>query len=350
MLVTATDSTQVYPWQEHRWGQLLQQHREGRLPHALMFNGPPGCGKQHLASQFINYLLCNSPGEEQACGQCKGCQLLRAGSHPDALMIEPDEPGKAIKIDQIRHAAGFVAQTAQMGGYKGIIIAPAESLNINAANALLKILEEPGAKTVFVLVSSQPGRVTATVRSRCNKIALAMPAREQAKQWLAQSLGQSLTQDAPLDALLDLVGNSPSLALQAHEDGALQQREQLLETLLSVAERRNFAVEVAKQLEKIDAPLLLNWLQSLMSDLVKIQILGEEAPITFENERHLLLKIAQHISLHALYFYIDGLNQARQTLLSGHNPNKLLLLEDLLISWSNACKTGKAQRVNQRKR
>ena len=164
MLVTATDSLQVYPWQEQRWQQLLQQHREGRLPHALMFNGPPGCGKQQLAGQLVNHLLCNSPGEGKACGQCKGCQLLKAGSHPDALMIEPDEPGKAIKIDQIRHAAGFVAQTAQMGGYKGIIIAPAESLNINSANALLKILEEPGAKTVFVLVSSQPGRVTPTVR------------------------------------------------------------------------------------------------------------------------------------------------------------------------------------------
>ncbi len=345
MLVVTTEDTRVYPWQEQCWQQLQQQHSADHLPHALLLTGPAGCGKQHFAVQVVNYLLCHAPREDRACGDCKGCRLLRAGSHPDALLIEPEATGKAIKVDQIRRTAEFVAQTSQLGGYKSIIVAPAESLNINAANALLKILEEPGARTLFILVSSEPGRVAATVRSRCNRIALQMPDREQARSWLAQSLAG----DAPLEALLDLAGNSPLVALQAHEGNALQQLEQLLETLLTVAERRKSPLEVASQLDKIETPVLLGWLQSLLSDLVKIKMLGGEAPLRFENERHLLCKFAEHISLHALYSYIDGVVRARQILLSGHNPNKLLLLEDLLISWSSACMTDRTQQATETK-
>ena len=134
------------PWQDNLWQQMITCCQRGALAHAYLLRGMPGVGKFQFAKALAAYLLCKSPVNNRYCGQCKECELLHAGTHPDIAIIEPDEPGRAIRIDKIRQLTGFAHKTAQQGGRRIIIMNPAEAMNIHAANALLKCLEEPGGK------------------------------------------------------------------------------------------------------------------------------------------------------------------------------------------------------------
>src|SRR5690606_31515541 len=166
----------------------LQQHH---LPHALMLRGPAGTGKAHFALALAQMLLCEKPLAQVACGRCKTCHLIKAGSHPDLLLVEPEEAGKAIKVDQVRHLVEFASRKAQFSGYRVVVICPAEAMNPNASNALLKSLEEPGEKTLLALVSHQVSGVLPTIRSRCQVVEFPVPPRAPALTWLGGSLGKT---------------------------------------------------------------------------------------------------------------------------------------------------------------
>jgi len=160
-----------YPWQRPLWQGLLDRLRDGRLPHALLLSGPAGMGKQEFASRFSRAILCDSPNEDgSACGQCRGCQLMQAGSHPDYLLVAPEEEGKAIGIDAVRELARFQALKSQYGRQRVIQLQPADALNPNSANALLKTLEEPAGDTILLLTTDRPMALLPTIRSRCQKI------------------------------------------------------------------------------------------------------------------------------------------------------------------------------------
>lgn len=151
------------------WQQLLTAYEKQSLPHALLFSGQEGLGKEALALKFANFLLCAKP-HKQACGKCKTCKLFTANTHPDFMRIKPEGTSKVIKIDPIRNIIDFVNNKAQLSGYRVIIITPADSMNLYASNALLKTLEEPNDKVVFILVSSHATALPITIRSRCRKI------------------------------------------------------------------------------------------------------------------------------------------------------------------------------------
>ena len=141
-----------------------------------------------LADNLVALLLCQHPAGGRACGQCKGCQLLAAGTHPDFFLLEPEEPEKPIRVDQVRELVDFVVQTAQLGGRKVVLLEPAEAMNLNSANALLKSLEEPSGDTVLLLISHQPSRLLPTIKSRCVQQACPQPSAEQSRAYLASVL------------------------------------------------------------------------------------------------------------------------------------------------------------------
>ncbi|MFO6082911.1 DNA polymerase III subunit delta', partial [Pseudomonas aeruginosa] len=154
----------IYPWQQALWSQLGGRAQHA---HAYLLYGPAGIGKRALAEHWAAQLLCQRPAAAGACGECKACQLLAAGTHPDYFVLEPEEAEKPIRVDQVRDLVGFVVQTAQLGGRKVVLLEPAEAMNVNAANALLKSLEEPSGDTVLLLISHQPSRLLPTIKSRC---------------------------------------------------------------------------------------------------------------------------------------------------------------------------------------
>ena len=140
------------------------------MPHSLLFEGDSGLGKRKAAEVFAGAVLCrcDRPERTEACGHCIACQKMAGKNHPDFVVLEPD--GNAIKIDQIRKMQEGLFYKPVDGRKKIVIIDPAEKMNPAAANALLKILEEPPPYAILILVSGKSGMLLSTLRSRCQKI------------------------------------------------------------------------------------------------------------------------------------------------------------------------------------
>lgn len=298
------------------------------MPHALMLSGPQGIGKRHLAQALAQRVLCLTPASGTACGKCRVCELLKAGSHPDFMRLEPEEPGKAIRIDEVRALTQTLGQTAQQGGYKVVIVDPAEAMNVNAANALLKSLEEPAANTLLILISHSPSLVMPTIRSRCQIHLLPLPSADQVLSWLTPLMtgsGQSPEQ------LLDAARGAPLTALGLLDGDALEWRQQLQDGLLQLSEERISAIALAGQWLNADVTATLEWLLGWVHDLARWRVGAASA--VMDTLPAGVQERLRHISLSVLHRYLEKLLTIKKQLLSGANPNKQLLLEELLLDW-----------------
>ncbi len=319
-----------YPWQQTQWQNVQLQQQAGKLPHALLLVGAEGLGKLDFALQLANSLLCqNQSTDGLACGVCSACQLLAAKTHPDMFILQAEDKGKAIKVDEIRQLSARFTLTSQFGGYKVVVIADAHDMNINAANSLLKTLEEPASDSVLILVSSSPQKLPITVRSRCQLINFTIPEPQQATQWLKEQ-GVDQAQD-----LLNLAHGAPLLAMQLKESELLDNHRQLIQALLSVAKNQPL-VEQAEQLHKLPLSYMLNWLYDWVEDLLKLHQCGEQASVVHESYKSELVKLVDRSSVKSLYEYLDQLIKQKQ--LQSIPLNTQLLWEDLLLSWHKQLK------------
>ena len=221
------------PWHAEAWASIGEQLAEDRLPHALLLSGPRYCGKNRFALALARLLLCHSPSAGTNCGSCHGCELSRAGSHGDFRWVEPEGTSRVIKVDQTRDIVEFSGRTAGLGQRKVVVFSPAEALNINAANALLKCLEEPGADTFLLLVCHRPQGLLPTIRSRCQQVRLSAPDTAAALEWLDQSSGSRQTSQR----LFELSSGQALLAEQLLQDAELEMLAalpQLLEIVIQM--------------------------------------------------------------------------------------------------------------------
>lgn len=169
--------------------QVLKQ--TNRLSHALLIMGADGVGQEQLAREMVKDLMCESE-QAAACGHCHSCQLMRAETHPDFRIL--DGEASSIKVDQVRLLVKQINQKPQVGQTKVVLITHAQAMNVNAANAVLKALEEPASRTYFVLTSSQSTSLLPTIRSRCLLVNVPTPNLNDVKQWLIdQPEGESLS-------------------------------------------------------------------------------------------------------------------------------------------------------------
>lgn len=323
-----------YPWQQEQWQQLVSKDTADHLPHALLFAGQEGVGKNRMAVAFGNYLLCDFQDKHlqmRACGECKGCQLNSAGTHPDLTIIEPDEPGKAIKIDQIRALVEFIQKTAQYSGYRVVIIRPAEALNIAAANALLKSLEEPGTKTVLLLVTHSASSLLPTIKSRCQAISCHVPPLDAVLPWLTQQVdSESLAL-----SLLGAANGCPLKAMVFHNSDWFGKRAETLAELLAIRGGTIDPLKIAKKW--LDYPFLelMDWLLIWGTDLLKIQG-GVSERVNNRDLLSFLTPLSAQIKSNSVMMFSDSVQTAKRQALSSANPNKQLLLEDLLLRWQKA--------------
>jgi DNA polymerase-3 subunit delta' len=180
----------IHPWNEPILDALAR--RLERLPHALLIHGPGGVGKRGLAERISQLLLCE--GEKRPCDTCDACRWFRGGNHPDFRRVEPEvlwaekpeKPSLVIKVEQVRELADFLYIGSHRGRLRVALVHPAEEMNENAANALLKGLEEPPAGAIFILVSHRPAQLLPTIRSRCVAVPVPLPPRNIALDWLAR--------------------------------------------------------------------------------------------------------------------------------------------------------------------
>ncbi|SFM85201.1 DNA polymerase III subunit delta' [Thermodesulforhabdus norvegica] len=161
-------------WWQARAERLLTGFiKRGRIPHAVVLAGRPGIGKRLLAEAFAAALMCRGPEVEftgMACGGCSSCRRLLSGMNPDLMVLRPE--GQAIKIDRVREIASELSFAPLASKRRVILLEDAERLGDEAANALLKSLEEPPAHNVFILLASNVYALLPTLRSRCFTITL----------------------------------------------------------------------------------------------------------------------------------------------------------------------------------
>ncbi|WP_299178658.1 DNA polymerase III subunit delta' [uncultured Neptuniibacter sp.] len=321
----------AYPWFIERLTHLAKLHDGKRLPHALLIHGMTGIGKGHFAECFAQYLLCHSPQETQACGQCKGCELNAAGSHPDLYLLKPEEEGKQLKVDQIRALGDFIYSTAQQGGYRVVIVEPADSMNVASANALLKMLEEPGKDTLILLVTSKMGQVLPTIKSRCQHIECYTPSEAQAIEWL---MAASDIDSDKAQSVLHINRGAPKEALNYLEKGLHDDRAQLIRGLADILKQRRTPIEVAQSWQKQDLELILGWLYSLLSDIARGAVCQSEELIRQDDARNMINAVAKKTNPVKIFGLADKVQEERRAILLRQNPNKQLLLECILLEWA----------------
>jgi DNA polymerase III subunit delta' len=325
------------PWHEPLLRRLTDAHVP--LPHAVLLYGPEGIGKARLAGSVAQALLCEAE-TNKPCHACAACNWFEAGSHPDFRLIEParpdaDEaeeqatPGKSslrIVIEQVRELADFINVSSHRGRAKVILIKPAEAMNANAANALLKNLEEPPAGTFFLLVAHRVHFLLATLRSRCRQIPLPPPEPDSAIEWLrAQG-----TTDAAL--ALAHTGNAPLLAHELQQSDYWRQRDSFLS---HVAARRFDPLTAAEQAADIPVRDVVNWLQKWTYDLVFRRCAGK---VRYNPDRTAAIDAlsAQIDPMKILRFHRELLSLRR---VIDHPLNPRLLLEQVLLDYERAVKT-----------
>ena len=319
----------TYPWQDGLWQQMAGRPQHA---HAYLLHGPAGIGKRALAERLMALLLCRSPVNLNACGHCKSCLLLAAGSHPDNYILEPEEADKAIKVDQVRDLVSFVVQTAQLGGRKVVLIEPVESMNVNAANALLKSLEEPSGDTVLLLVSHQSSRLLPTIRSRCVQQACPLPSQAMSLQWLAGALPGSSEEERV--ELLTLAAGSPLAAVSLQAQGVREQRALVVDGVKKLLKQQQSATQLAEGWNAIPLLLLFDWFCDWSSLILRYQLTADEAGLGLGDMRKVVQYLAQKATRDKVLSIQEWILAQRQKVLSKANLNRVLLLEALLVQWA----------------
>jgi DNA polymerase III subunit delta' len=338
----------IYPWQTDDW-QRLQQLRP-QWPHALLMHGEPGIGKFQFAQHLAQGLLCETPAANgEPCGTCPACHWFSQGNHPDYRVVLPEilaglaaagadaeassdkadddggkktrQPSKEIKIEQVRALLDFCALGSHRGGARVVLLYPAEALNVAAANALLKTLEEPPSGVLFLLVSARVDRLLPTIISRCRQWPMRMPNADEARTWLA---AQGIDDAA---GLLAEAGGAPlaALALASDENRALRDF-----TLAQLAAGPNCdAFACGENLQKLPMPLVLGWLQRWLYDVLAQRTAGR--PRYFPAAAKSLARCAQSADPAALARYIKTVT--RQRAVENHPLNARLVFEELFLAY-----------------
>ena len=321
---------EAYPWQDSLWQQMAGRAQHA---HAYLLHGPAGIGKRALAERLMASLLCKQPVGLEACGSCKSCSLIAAGSHPDNYILEPEEADKAIKVDQVRELVNFVVQTAQLGGRKVVLVEPVESMNVNAANALLKSLEEPSGNTILLLVSHQSSRLLPTIRSRCVQQACPLPSEVMSLEWLAKALPEC--SDTERRELLTLAAGSPLAAVKLQAQGVREQRAAVVEGVKKLLKREISATQLAESWNAIPLLLLFDWFCDWSSLILRYQLTQDEAGLGLDDMRKVLQYLAQKTPQDKVLAIQDWILAQRQKVLGKANLNRVLLLEALLVQWAS---------------
>lgn len=321
----------LLPWHSTAWSRLVQWRRADRLPHGLRLTGPAGVGKRVLAESLAAWLLCEAvrvDGGTTPCGDCKQCRLVRAGSHPDLQSCRP-ESSRYIRIDQIRALGDFLSQSPQVAGRKVVIIDRADQLNLNAANALLKTLEEPADDANLILLHDEGRPLRPTIRSRCQTVAVRIPGREQAWSWLTARSGEGEGFDPrAAAAALDLAGGAPLLAYHYLANGHLSERGHCLQALRSFLKREVAVIDAVKPFVEAGLETTLEFMAHWALDMAR---LGQGQDASDTAAREMLAFLARHNSQARVQDLYATLCQCRARL--DYNLNPTLEIEQLLMRW-----------------
>lgn len=299
-----------------------------RVAHAYLFEGPRGTGKRELALYYTKVLLCENVVDANPCGNCRNCKRVDSGNHPNVYIIEPEET--SIKKHQIQQLQEEFAKTAVENNRKIYIIDHADKMTTNAANSLLKFLEEPISITTAFLLTEQVQQILPTIQSRCQSIHFnPLPVR-----FFEEHLQQKDLQPA-LIPLLARITNSEQVAVQiAQEEWFAQARAlviELYEALVTTKKDSLLVIQqnVSRQFDsKEKVQLMLDMLVLAFKDMLYIYA-EQDNNIVFRSEEALMRQALNRYSLEKITTCLEKILDAKKRLTS--NANMVLVLEQMII-------------------
>ena len=340
---------QLLPWQHETWSRIVESF--DRLPHATLLSGSEGIGKFQLASRLAMFLLCDRD-EPHPCGDCRGCRLFTASTHPDLHVITSEvmldsmdsvltayserylDDSRArskrktvrttILISQIRLLINEANTAAHISRNKVFVIAPVDAMTTSASNSLLKILEEPAPNNFLILVTENSQNLLPTIASRCQNIRMPDPDFENAEQWLVQ---EGLNQQE-IDAI-KATGRGPLLGLRNARSSVLLESKKFLEKVIQnlIGTSNEDAVMIAEQGLKLGENECLYELHQLVSDLIRMNLTSRSQS---KYSKANLLDVASRIDPRSLFSIYDLIGQLRQQIREGA-LDKTLAIEDVLL-------------------
>ncbi len=290
----------LLPWHREPAELLARRAAENRLPHGLLLTAPEGWGEQILANWLALHLL--------GMAQDRTAEEL---AHPDLRWLKPD--GAVVKIDEVRTMADFAVGTPQKASCKVAVLSDADCMNRNAANALLKTLEEPPPGTYLLLTSCHPGRLPATVRSRCQVVAV-RPDEELARRWLQQTVDAD-----DLDMRIFEHGGAPLAVVEGLARGEMPLAGLLTEALAT----RQPGVLVQQLLEQGLVRVTSRWYRYLVPLAAGRMLVSGPA----------LNQALAGVSGRLIAQFAEEMLWARRQLVSSNSANERLLAERLLYGW-----------------
>lgn len=310
----------IYTWHQKNWDQLVATQNMKQMPHALLISGAKGVGKTSFAQALVNGLLCESPRDDyQACEHCKSCRVRHSNAHPDYYQVFVAEGKTQIVVDQIREFNQFLHMSRSYQGYRVAFINPAESLNVNAANSLLKSLEEPSNNSVIILLTSKLSRILPTIKSRCQLLHLPTPNKQQALHWLSE---QSIRHQA--ETLLAMSAGKPLYALALDDSDSFKRYKAFANDLSAVMNQRQAITEASKQWQHASKQELLDWQIYWVQRLIRCYF--------GSNENKPPLSIVKEADITRLWTLYDELMAFREV--AHTSLNAQLFIESMLLSWA----------------
>jgi DNA polymerase III subunit delta' len=308
-------------WLASAMSSLRAAYAAGRLPHALLIHDSPGAGGDWLAQWAASLALCTQPADAP-CGTCKGCNRVASQQHPDLTWVVPIEESKQLRIEQVRALAEELALTSHGGGYKVGILSPADSLNRFAANALLKTLEEPPARTLLILVAVQPSRLPPTILSRCQRLRVRPPTRGEAVEWL-----QSVKGSGDWNGVLDVLGEAPFLAAGADPKAIPALGLETRRTLEEIETGAGDPAATAERWSRSEPGLRLRCFENWLTDRIRRQLAPDAHSVENRTAAHLSRPLPI-LKIRGLFELTDGVRELRSLL--DEPINRSLAFETLL--------------------
>jgi len=293
----------------------LKAISQNRLPHAVLLNGKKGVGKRAFAS-WISGLKLNLDSNASL-----PVYPLIEFEHPDMHSVSPIEEGKSIGIDQIRSLERKLNLTSHGSSGKVAIIEPANNMTVNAANGLLKLLEEPTDNTLLILISDSFGKLPATILSRCHQINIPLPSKDVSLQWL-NSYNPKVDYTKALE-----IDRTPISSIRNIEN--IEVTQQMLDDLQSLQKKRVSVIEIASRWSKLETKFVLNWMSEMVMQLIKEKMVGKH----ISNKSSIDYSFLDGAQNRDLFNYLESINKLNSKPSGSYNIQ--LAFEALLIDLSN---------------
>lgn len=289
------------------WSRFQTTFANDRLPHAFLFIGAGSSSLDRFALTMSAALFCTQA--QRPCGECKSCRLLAAGEHPDLCSIQPEKTGGIVKIDQIRELSELVYRTPQMTARRIVIINPAEKMNVAAANALLKLLEEPPAFLTFILIAEQLSTVPATILSRC-------------QQW-------RFSDSTLLSA--DYLAMAQAYDLETERGKLFNELHQIIADLVALQSKQSNLCSLAAKWSSYDLTALIWLIYLINSQMINYRLQGKSQTQPWTE---VLYNLAQSYHPVDLFHQLDEINALTRLIQKNISLNQTLVIESLLMGYA----------------